>query len=419
MKIFTRALALLLVAVMLCTALLACKKDEEGDDEDLTPPQDYETFVQNLIDAGYEVDCSDDADALFIMLGYEGVSAAVEGYLRMGENEEMIYAFFFDTEGNAEACYEDVKDLEEFKGEGITVERSGKMVYIGTADAIKSAATGKSDVKEEAKADMPTDPDEFYQMLIDEGYEADMIKGAELEEEDFDWAGLVAALEAMNDEGYIVAFFFDTAANAKTAYDESTTEEMVEMWEDMMGGDVEIVLNDTMFYLVAQDDEGTQNGGVSAFDPENVVLPADIDELNENMEKAGYEYRMITDSDQLATSGLSGVTKVVMCFPEVGMTEMLAFYYFEDISYIESQSDRLRDMAEESEQMLGKTVYYSVDEEECRVCFATEDGLYAAVTGQSNASGGSSGSKDEEVLRPSPNPVAPGQDSEMEPDPQL
>lgn len=126
MKKFTRILALTLVLIMSVALFASCA----------APNKDPEKAKEALEDADYEVLLLDEGLDAF----YEGL----EAYL-MAEDEdgeEVIIIYYFKDSAAAKDAWEEVeKEVEEMKEEepDLIAKQSGKMIYIGTKDAIKAA----------------------------------------------------------------------------------------------------------------------------------------------------------------------------------------------------------------------------------------------------------------------------------------
>ena len=126
MKKFTKILALTLVLIMSVALFASCA----------APNKDPEKAKEALEKADYEVLRLDEGlDVL-----YEGL----EAYL-MAEDEdgeEGIIIYYFKDSATAKDAWEEVeKEVEEMKEEepDLIAKLSGKMIYIGTKDAIKAA----------------------------------------------------------------------------------------------------------------------------------------------------------------------------------------------------------------------------------------------------------------------------------------
>lgn len=173
MKNFARVLALVLVAVMLCTVLIACAGK---------PAEDPKDAKSALKDAGYDVTLMDE-EATLSFLGFDGLEAYLVAYKSDpdqsdydedemeeldGETVQMDYIviYYFEDEEAAEEAFEDLEDelnedmedmvdmmaemseemadeydIEvEFEFKPKDAKLDGCMIYVGTSDALKNAA---------------------------------------------------------------------------------------------------------------------------------------------------------------------------------------------------------------------------------------------------------------------------------------
>ena len=159
MKNFARVLALVLVAVMLGTVLIACAGK---------PAEDPKDAKSALKDAGYDVTLMDE-EATLSFLGFDGLEAYLVAYKSDpdqsdydedemkeldGETVQMDYIviYYFEDEEAAEEAFEDMMaemseemadeyDIEvEFEFEPKDAKLDGCMIYVGTSDALKNAA---------------------------------------------------------------------------------------------------------------------------------------------------------------------------------------------------------------------------------------------------------------------------------------
>ena len=127
-KSIVRILALSLVAVMMCLALVSCGG----------PNSDPEKAKEALEDAGYIVVLNTGEGFISGALLPDGVEASLVAYK---DGEYLAVSYYDDTEALNEAwkdAKEDAKELEE-EYEGIVCKKSGKMIYIGTEQAVKDA----------------------------------------------------------------------------------------------------------------------------------------------------------------------------------------------------------------------------------------------------------------------------------------
>ena len=133
MKTFVRVLSLCLVAVLLCTAFVACGVSSNPD-----------KAVDALKEAKYEVDKESDADDLkFYEEMYEisGLVAMVSALKVADGKSDSITLYYFEKTADAKAALEKMEkareDIPAEYKEGITLDRSGKVIYSGTAAAIE------------------------------------------------------------------------------------------------------------------------------------------------------------------------------------------------------------------------------------------------------------------------------------------
>lgn len=126
MKKFTRILALTLVLIMSVALFASCA----------APNKDPEKAKEALEKNDYEVLLVDkDLDAL-----YKGLEAYLVAADEEDENGLMVY--YFESADAANEAWDDMQDeIEEMKKEeeDLVSKKSGKMIYIGTKDAIKAA----------------------------------------------------------------------------------------------------------------------------------------------------------------------------------------------------------------------------------------------------------------------------------------
>ena len=168
MKRFTRVLALMLVAAMLCVALVACGSKPNKDPYDAR---------QSLKDAGYHIQFIDDEEQLVQFGDYDGLVAFlraekddndIDGLEEM--NGETIYieyvkTYYFESEKDAKKAFVELEDelnawikrMEDelskseehveqrygiqvdFKMDPVEATLDGCMIYVGTSGALKDA----------------------------------------------------------------------------------------------------------------------------------------------------------------------------------------------------------------------------------------------------------------------------------------
>ena len=131
MKTFVKVLALSLVAVMMCAVLVSCGG----------PNKDPKKAAEALEEAGYSVQLVDEN----MPEGYEATIIATKIDLENEKVDFISIAYYSDTEvlnADWEEAQDSVKDMAEEMGleeSEIVVKKSGKMIYIGTKDAVKAA----------------------------------------------------------------------------------------------------------------------------------------------------------------------------------------------------------------------------------------------------------------------------------------
>ena len=131
MKTFVKVLALSLVAVMMCAVLVSCGG----------PNKDPKKAAEALEEAGYAVQLVDEN----MPEGYEATIIATKIDLENEKVDFISIAYYSDTEvlnADWEEAQDSVKDMAEEMGleeSEIVVKKSGKMIYIGTKDAVKAA----------------------------------------------------------------------------------------------------------------------------------------------------------------------------------------------------------------------------------------------------------------------------------------
>lgn len=133
-KSIVRILALSLVAVMMCVALVSC-----------APNSNPEKAADALKDNGYTVTTVENeglgalAMAAFTAAGIEDLECVVSGTNKDGEH---VTIFYFEDSKAANAEWEDVKGYfedNEDEDSDWTIKKSGAMIYYGTSAGIKAA----------------------------------------------------------------------------------------------------------------------------------------------------------------------------------------------------------------------------------------------------------------------------------------
>ena len=134
MKNVIRVLALSLVMVMMLGLLVSCGG----------PNSDPKKAKEALEDADYEVIyASNELEAAFMGGWYDGCEAVI---LASNEDDEGIYIWYFEEKDDADDAWEDIEEFakelqEEAEDEDIDliIKKSGKMIYVGSKQAIKDA----------------------------------------------------------------------------------------------------------------------------------------------------------------------------------------------------------------------------------------------------------------------------------------
>ena len=135
MKNVLRLLALSLVLVVMLGAFASCLSG--------APNADPEKAKEALEDADYDVLYASNAlEATFLGAWYDGCEAAIFA----NNDDDAIWIWYFEETDDADDAWEKIEDFaEELKeeaeeeNEDIVVKKSGKMIYIGTKDAVKAA----------------------------------------------------------------------------------------------------------------------------------------------------------------------------------------------------------------------------------------------------------------------------------------
>ncbi len=120
-KSIVKILALSLVAVMICMTLVACGPNSNPD-----------KAAEALEEAGYTVITDENED--------EGITT-VTAY-NMENMEDFIVIMYFEDSGDAKDAWDEVKDeAKEYEDvyDDFVCKKSGKMIYMGTKQAVKDA----------------------------------------------------------------------------------------------------------------------------------------------------------------------------------------------------------------------------------------------------------------------------------------
>ena len=130
------------IAVVAAVALVftACLPTDASKAKEKLTKAGYEVTMLSLDDAIGKVAINKVADEL----GIKGIESMVLGFkgslLSPEEPEEIIMLYYFDTAKNAKAAYEKIieKEIDEEDNEDFDYSRSGKIIYIGTKEAVKA-----------------------------------------------------------------------------------------------------------------------------------------------------------------------------------------------------------------------------------------------------------------------------------------
>ncbi len=131
MKNLTRVLALVLAALLLSLSMVSCS----------TPAKDPEEAKKALENNGYVIlSYIDDVNELKSILGKDmGLTVYLSATDKTYEN--ILYVYYFESASDAKAAYDEAgKQMKRTaEEEGWVIKRSGKMIYMGTEDAIEAA----------------------------------------------------------------------------------------------------------------------------------------------------------------------------------------------------------------------------------------------------------------------------------------
>ncbi len=131
-KTIVKVLALALVAVMMCAVLVSCS----------APNADPSKANDALKDAGYSVIYNDGSvgiGGISISTLPEGVEASI--IATKGDDNYIVITYYKEASDANDAWEEAEKEAEELKEkyEDIVCKKSGKMIYLGTKEAVKAA----------------------------------------------------------------------------------------------------------------------------------------------------------------------------------------------------------------------------------------------------------------------------------------
>ena len=127
-KSIVRVIALSLMTIMMCIALVSCGG----------PNADPKKAEAALKDAGYVVVLNDGEGFISGALLPDGVEASLVAYK---DGEYIAVSYFEDTKALNEAWDEAKDEAQKLEDEyeNIVCKKSGKMIFIGTKQAIKDA----------------------------------------------------------------------------------------------------------------------------------------------------------------------------------------------------------------------------------------------------------------------------------------
>lgn len=124
MKKFVKILTASLLMVMTILVMTACV------------PNNHEKAAKKLEKAGYTVDVVD-----LVAEGVDGEGALYQVVAvkldETGDAPEGVYVIYFDSKDNAKAWYDEYIDELNDPEDGVSAKCKGKIVYWGTAQAIK------------------------------------------------------------------------------------------------------------------------------------------------------------------------------------------------------------------------------------------------------------------------------------------
>ena len=132
MKNVLRLVALSLVLVVMLGALVSCGG----------PNADPKKAEEALEDNDYVVIVADNKISLAVY-GLDNLDCVITAYNEEDEDDAIIIFYFDDKEDADDAfdseIFEELAEEAEEEAKDIVVKKSGKMIYIGTKNAIKAA----------------------------------------------------------------------------------------------------------------------------------------------------------------------------------------------------------------------------------------------------------------------------------------
>ncbi len=137
MKKTLRILAVAMVAVVLCLALVSCGGPNADPDAalDALKENDYKATKDDLI-----------APGVLKLLDIDDVDCVVSGSAEIDDEYETVTIIYFDNAEDAEAEWEDAldyaedqQDLADIADDNWVCKKSGNMIYFGTKNGVKAA----------------------------------------------------------------------------------------------------------------------------------------------------------------------------------------------------------------------------------------------------------------------------------------
>lgn len=132
MKNVLKLITLMLVLVMTLGALASCGG----------PNSNPEKAEEALKDNAYEVIVAD-SKAQLLVYGLDDLDCVITAWSEEDEDEVIMIFYFENKEAASDAfdsdIFEELVEQTDKKGDDLIVKASGKMIYIGTKNAIKAA----------------------------------------------------------------------------------------------------------------------------------------------------------------------------------------------------------------------------------------------------------------------------------------
>lgn len=125
-KNILRVIALGLMMIILCVLLSACSH--------MSNPN---KTVKALENAGYVVVYNDGEGEFNASTLPKGAKASIMAY----KGQDNIHIIYYEDAATADDAWEDIKQIAEFNKdkEGFVCEKSGRVIYYGTAQAVEDA----------------------------------------------------------------------------------------------------------------------------------------------------------------------------------------------------------------------------------------------------------------------------------------